>query len=92
MFQRLHRALRREGSTVLLYESHDEPRRRAAAVDALLRAHARALVVSASRGLGADAIQLLRRRDIRVVFFGDRPADVSQMSVGVDDHGGSRAC
>ena len=33
---------------------------------------------------------LLRRRDIRVVFFGDRPPDPRQACVCVDDHGGSR--
>ncbi len=31
----------------------------------------------AARGLGADSMQLLRRRDVRVVYFGDRPPDVS---------------
>ena len=91
VFQRLHRALRREGATVLLHESHDSRDAERLAVDALLRAHARAVVVSAARGLGADSTHLLRRRDVRVVYFGDRPPDASQMSVGVDDYGGSRA-
>jgi LacI family transcriptional regulator len=91
VFQRVHRALRREGATVLLHESQDARDAERLAVDALLRAHARALIVSAARGLGTDSTHLLRRRDVRVVYFGDRPADVSQMSVGVDDHGGSRA-
>jgi LacI family transcriptional regulator len=89
VFQRLHRALRREGATVLLFESHDTRDGERLAVDALLRSHARALVLSAARGLGVDSAHLLRRRDVRVVYFGDRPADVSQMSVGVDDHGGA---
>jgi LacI family transcriptional regulator len=90
VFQRLHRALRREGATVMLHESHDSRDGERLAVDALLRAHARAAIVSAPHGLGVDSTHLLRRRDVRVVYFGDRPADVSQMSVGVDDHGGSR--
>jgi len=90
MFQRLHRALRREGATVLLYEAHDSRDAERLAVDALLRAHARAVVVSSARGLGVDSTQLLRRRDVRVVYFGDRPPDVSQMWVGIDDHAGAR--
>jgi LacI family transcriptional regulator len=90
MFQRLHRALRRDGATVLLYEAHDSRDAERLAVDGLLRAHARAVIVSSSRGLGVDSTQLLRRRDVRVVYFGDRPADVSQMWVGVDDHAGAR--
>lgn len=91
VFLRLHRLLRRDGATVLLHESHDSRDAERLAVDALLRAHARAVVVSAARGLGVDSTHLLRRRDVRVVYFGDRPADVSQMSVGVDDFGGSQA-
>src|SRR5262249_62390911 len=41
--------------------------------------------------LGHASPPLARRRDVRVVYIGDRPADVSQMSVGVDDHAGARA-
>jgi LacI family transcriptional regulator len=90
IFRRVHRALQRKGSTVLVFESDGDRVAERAAVDVLVRSHARAVVVAAATGLAPDAMQLLRRRDIRVVFFGDRPPDVRQACVCVDDHGGSR--
>lgn len=90
VFRLVHRALQRRGSTVLTFESDDDRAVERAAVEVLVRSHARAVVVSAAAGLAADAMQLLRRRDIRVVFFGDRPPDPRQACVCVDDHGGAR--
>jgi LacI family transcriptional regulator len=90
VFRIVHRALQRGGSTVLVFESDDDRDTERAAVEVLVRSHARAVVVAASAGLAPDAMQLLRRRDIRVVFFGDRPPDTRQACVCVDDHGGSR--
>ena len=90
VFRIVHRALQRGGSTVLVFESDDDRDAQRAAVDALVRSHARAVVVATAVGLAPDALQQLRRRDIRVVFFGDRPADPRQACVCVDDHGGSR--
>ena len=90
VFRLVHRALQRGGSTVLMFESDDDRDAERAAVEVLVRSHARAVVVAAAGGLAPDAMQLLRRRDIRVVFFGDRPPDPRQACVCVDDHGGSR--
>ena len=90
VFRLVHRALQRGGSTVLVFESDDDRDAERAAVEVLVRSHARAVVVAAADGLAPDAMQLLRRRDIRVVFFGDRPPDPRQACVCVDDHGGSR--
>lgn len=90
VFRLVHRALQRGGSTVLTFESDDDRAFERAAIEVLVRSHARAVVVAAAAGLAPDAMQLLRRRDIRVVFFGDRPPDPRQACVCVDDHGGSR--
>lgn len=90
VFRLIHRALRREGATLLVFESDGEPAVERAAVEAALRAHARALVVATTAGLGPDALRRLRRRDVRVVYFGDRPPDPMQAAVCVDDHGGAR--
>jgi DNA-binding LacI/PurR family transcriptional regulator len=90
VFRLVHRALQRGGSTVLVFESDDDRDAERAAVEVLVRSHARAVVVAAAAGLAPDAMQMLRRRDIRVVFFGDRPPDPRQACVCVDDYGGSR--
>ncbi len=90
VFRLVHRALQRGGSTVLVFESDGDRDAERAAVEVLVRSHARAVVVAAAAGLAPDAAQLLRRRDIRVVYFGDRPPDPRQACVCIDDHGGSR--
>jgi LacI family transcriptional regulator len=90
IFRMLHRALHRDGFSLSVFETNGAGDTERAAIDVLVRAHARAVVVSAPAGLAPAGAQLLRRRDMRLIFYGDRPPQPAATCVCVDDHDGAR--
>ena len=90
VFRLLHRRLQDDGFTLLAFESEADRDSERAAVEVLVRSHARAVIVAAATGLAPDVMQLLRRRDIRVVFFDDRPPEPGAICVCIDDRAGAR--
>jgi DNA-binding LacI/PurR family transcriptional regulator len=90
VFRLLHRHLAAVGFTLLVYETGGDPAAEQGAVESLIRGHARAIAVAAATGLAPDVMAVLRRRDIRVVFFDDRPPEPTATSICSDDRGGAR--
>jgi DNA-binding LacI/PurR family transcriptional regulator len=90
VFRRLHRDLGARGFTLLAFESDGDRTAEKSAVEVLVRSHARAVVVASPAGLAPAQMQLLHRRNIRVVFIDDRPVDATASSVTIDDRGGAR--
>jgi DNA-binding LacI/PurR family transcriptional regulator len=90
VFRILHRQLQDDGFTLLAFESDADRESERAAVEVLVRSHARAVIVAAATGLAPEIMQLLRRRDIRVIFFDDRPPEPGATCVCVDDRAGAR--
>ncbi len=89
VFRILHRELSRDGFTLLVFETTGKADAEKASMDVLVRNHARAVVVAAAAGLAPPILQLLRRRDIRAIFYNDRPPQPAATCVCVDDHGGA---
>ncbi len=90
VFRLLHRHLAAEGFALLVFETDGDPKAEQAAVESLIRGHARAIVIAAATGLAPDLMAVLRRRDIRVVFFDDRPPEPTATTICADDRGGTR--
>jgi LacI family transcriptional regulator len=81
----VQRILRRQGLTLIAFETEDEAEGETQAVDVLLRSGARALVAASAGGLGPETLERLARRDVRVIHFDDRPASDELSSVTLAD-------
>lgn len=90
VFQALSRAVRARGCTVVGFDSSGSPELEAEALDVLLRSRISGLAVASPGGLSPESLTLLRSRHVPVVFFDDRPDDVSVSSVTLDDRRGAR--
>lgn len=85
VYRRVHRILRRRGLTLIAFETEDEPKAEAQAVEVLLRSGARALVAASAGGLENETLHRLARRDVRVIHFDDRPPHDGLSSVTLAD-------
>ncbi len=85
VYRRVHRIIRRQGLTLIAFETDDEPLAEVQAVEVLLRSGARALVAASAGGLGAATLERLARRDVRVIHFDDRPSSGDLSSVTLAD-------
>ena len=77
----LTRLLRPHGITLAAFETGGDPDAERAVVDVLLRSGARTLVAAAPAGLAVDTVVRLRRRDVRLLQFGDEPVDAAVSAV-----------